>query len=62
VEALEIIERFDVVEDFLPGPVARLKSASIDKFQFEGAPETFHRRVVVAVVFPRSKKRGPVDA
>ena len=47
--ALAVIEDFDVVEDFGSGVGSAGKIASVDQFQFEGAPEAFHCSVVVAV-------------
>jgi hypothetical protein len=49
VTALAVIEDFDVVEDFGSGVGSAGKIASVDQFQFEGAPEAFHCSVVVAV-------------
>src|SRR5271163_4767988 len=47
--ALGIVERFDVVEDLGSGPGASVKATAIDRFQFEGGPETFHGGIVIAV-------------
>ncbi len=47
--ALAVIEDFDVVEDFGSGLGSAGEIASVDQFQFEGAPEAFHGSVVVAV-------------
>ena len=47
--ALAVIEDFDVVEDFGSGEGSAGELASVDQFQFEGAPEAFHCSVVVAI-------------
>ena len=47
--ALAVIEDFNVVEDFGSGVGSAGELASVDQFQFEGAPEAFHGSVVVAV-------------
>ena len=64
--ALAVIEDFDVVEDFGSGLGSAGEIASVDQFQFEGAPEAFHGRVIVAVASaahgrdePGGLKRSP---
>ena len=49
MKALGIIETFDVIEDGGAGFLVGDKLPTIDQFPFEGAPETFHGGVVVAI-------------
>ena len=49
VEALTIIEGFDVIEDGGPGVGMGGEIAAIDEFELEGAPEAFHGGIVIAV-------------
>ena len=49
--ALGVVERFDVVEDMTSSMASSGKTFSVDEFKFEGAPEAFHGRVIVAVAF-----------
>ena len=47
--ALAVVEDFDEVEDLGSGVSVAVERAAVDQLQFEGAPEAFHRGVVVAV-------------
>ena len=49
MEALGIIEAFDVIEDGGACLVVVGELATIDQFPFEGAPEAFHGGIVVTV-------------
>ena len=49
MDALAVIECFDVVEDLAAGLGAGFKVAAIDQFQLERGPEAFHGGVVLAV-------------
>src|SRR4051812_12403069 len=52
MEALAIVEAFDVGGDRLGGGAARGPEAALIQFTFQGVEEAFHRRVVVAVAGP----------
>ncbi len=51
MSALAIIEHFDVVEDLALSLRASIEVASVNQFEFEGAPEAFHGGIVVTVTF-----------
>lgn len=49
MDALAVVEYFDVVEDFGARLEVRGEGPPIDQLEFEGAPEAFHGVVVLAV-------------
>ena len=51
MKALTIVKGLDKIKNGQPGLDSGGKGVSADQFVFEGAPEGFHGRVVVAVAF-----------
>src|SRR5688500_13473176 len=49
VEAVPVVEHFDVLEDRRPGLLPRLVALVVHQLGLERAPEALHRRVVPAV-------------
>jgi hypothetical protein len=47
--ALAIVESLDVMEDLVLSLGACVKAATIDQFEFEGAPEAFDGSIIVTV-------------
>ena len=52
VEAMQIVERFNVVEHVGFGLVTSLMRVMVHQFTLQRAKETFHRRIIVQVPAP----------
>ncbi len=49
VEALAVVEGFDVVKEGLPGLLPGGEAGAVNQFEFKGAPKGFHGGIVVAI-------------
>src|SRR6187431_2850186 len=51
MDALAIVEGFNVVKDQEASFTASVELVAVNQFEFEGAPEAFHKGIVVTVAF-----------
>ena len=51
MEATAVVEDLDELEDGLASLGMGFEVTTVDQFVFKGAPERFHRRIIVAVAF-----------
>src|SRR4051812_6320063 len=49
MDALAIVECFDVIEDLCTSLSTVIKATAINQLEFEGAPEAFHGSIVITI-------------